>query len=363
MTAVPDGGWVHVIPVVGLPQIGPGDDIGALVCAQLARTGLALEPGDVVVVSSKIVSKALGLVQSIDDGADRAAAVDQESLRVLAERRAADGRVTRIVHARSGPVMAAAGVDSSNVGPHGGALLLPRDPDACAADLLARLTVLAEVSPLAVVVSDTAGRPWRVGQVDFALGAAGLTVTDDLRGAVDADGRALEVTVRAVADEIAAASDLVKGKVSGVPVAVVRGLGSAVRGSRSGPDPTAARSLVRAGAGDWFAYGHVEAVRASLGVEPGGALAAVVGIPSVEPEPVSVRAERAVRLATHGRASVSATMDVDHPGPRVELRGPDLDRGAVIARLEAAAWSERLVATVTTGTGQANTTTVRLRAV
>ena len=165
-----------------------------------------------VVVSSKVASKALGLVAS-----DRESAVAAATVRVVAERTMPDGRVTRVVESASGPVMAAAGVDASNTGGSDGVLLLPTDPDGVCASLLAALQRAFGVTRLGVVLSDTSGRPWREGQVDFALGAAGLTVLDDLRGAVDADGRPLAVTARAIADEVAAAADLVKGKVDAVP--------------------------------------------------------------------------------------------------------------------------------------------------
>ena len=145
------------------------------------------------------------------------------------------------------------------------------------------------------MLSDTAGRPWRSGQTDFALGAAGVEVLDDLRGATDADGRALAVTSRAIADELAAAADLVKGKADAVPVALVRGAGAWV-GSEDG---AGAAALVRTGREDWFGYGHAEAVRASLGVEPGSPAADECGIAAVHPEPVGDRIGRAVRVALH----------------------------------------------------------------
>jgi coenzyme F420-0:L-glutamate ligase/coenzyme F420-1:gamma-L-glutamate ligase len=130
-----------------------------------------------------------------------------------------------------------------------------------------------------VVLSDTSGRPWRVGQTDFALGAYALHVTDDLRGGIDPDGRPLAVTTRAVADEIASAADLAKGKVHAVPVAVLRGLSGLVP---EVADPSAARGrdLVRTGPDDWFGYGRIEAVRATLGIEPGTEAAKEVDIPS-----------------------------------------------------------------------------------
>ena len=139
-----------------------------------------------LVVSSKVASKALGLV-----GTDREAAVAAATVRVVAERAMEGGRVTRVVESAAGPVMAAAGVDASNTGSSDGVLLLPEDPDGVCASLLQAWQRAFGLTRLAVVLTDTSGRPWRVGQVDFALGAAGLRVLDDLRGEGDADGRAL----------------------------------------------------------------------------------------------------------------------------------------------------------------------------
>ncbi len=155
------------------------------------------------------------------------------------------------------------------------------DPDAEARALRAAVMERSGCRRLGVVVSDTAGRPWRSGQTDFALGSAGLHVLDDLRGGSDADGRALTVTARAIADELAAAGDLVKGKSDGVPVALVRGATAWV----CQDDGPGAAALVRTGPQDWFGYGHAEAVRASLGVVPGSAAAVECGIPPSTPSP------------------------------------------------------------------------------
>ena len=217
------------------------------------------------VVSSKVASKALGLV-----AADRESAVAAATVRVVAERTMPDGRVTRVVESvvGSGDGRGGRGRLQHRRAPTA-CSLLPTDPDGVCASLLAALQRGFGVTRLGVVLSDTSGRPWRVGQVDFALGAAGMSVVDDLRGAVDADGRALAVTARAVADEVAAAADLVKGKVDAVPVALVRGAGrlrdrcgGARRWTGPGPDRP----------GDWFATGDAEAIRAALGVTPGSEL-------------------------------------------------------------------------------------------
>ena len=284
-------GTVTILPLHGIPEVREGDDLAHLVERGLRASGVTLVDGDVVVVSSKVASKALGLVT---DDPDKDRVVSGETDAVVAERLSGE-HLTRIVKAKAGPVMAAAGVDGSNTGERGGWLLLPRDPDGVCRQLHADLTHRHDVR-LGVVLSDTAGRPWRVGQVDFAIGAHGLRVLDDLEGAVDADGRDLSVTARALVDEIAAAADLVKGKVLGVPVAVVRGLDDVVH-SLTPETQAGARDLVRTGPEDWFAHGRVEAVRAALGAPPGSALARQVGIPPAGPDARAGAVGRAVRLA------------------------------------------------------------------
>lgn len=260
MTTAPGTARLEVVGLTGISAVRAGDDVARLLVDAAARCVGGLRNDDVLCVSSKLLAKSLGLWRS-----DRDRAVEQESLDVVAERRTPSG-VTRIVRSRAGPVMAAAGVDASNLGPQpgGAALVLPRDPDAAAATLRQDVSRLAGARP-GVLLTDTSGRPWRHGQSDFALGAAGVRVVEDLRGSVDADGQPLEVTVRAVGDELAAAAELVKGKVSGVPAAVVRGLPDAV----TTDDGPGARSLVRTGPGDWFATGDVESVRAAVGCPPG----------------------------------------------------------------------------------------------
>lgn len=229
----------------GVPEIREGDDLARILGDAIAP----LEAGDVVVVTSKVVSKAEGRLLAADD---REQAISDETVRVVATRRRPGGLI-RIVENRLGIVAAAAGVDASNV-PEGTVLLLPEDPDASAARLRAALVARFGV-PLGVVITDTLGRPWRVGQTDVAIGAAGIAVVDDLRGVPDAFGRTLDVTVIAVADEIAGMADLVKGKAAGRPVAVVRGLGRHVLAEDGG----GARSLVRTGPEDMFSRGTDEA--------------------------------------------------------------------------------------------------------
>lgn len=332
-TGLPQG-TVHVIPVRGVPEVRAGDDLPALLASALSDLG-GLREGDVLVVSSKVVSKALGLRE---EEAERDELVLRHSRRVVAERATAEGRTTRIVEAVAGPVMAAAGLDASNTGPDGGVLVLPEDPDTVAQELHAALVTGHGIPPqVALVLSDTAGRPWRQGQTDLALGSHGLLVVDDLRGGSDVDGRALSVTARAVADEVAAAADLVKGKVGGVAAAVVRGLEDHL------DDGTApgARSLVRTGPGDWFGLGRAEAVRAALGAAPGTDEAGEVGIPSVRPEDDLVRGERAVRLALLGQAEEVSVSGSPREGYAVGSPDPVL-AGRVAARLEVALAGEQL---------------------
>lgn len=339
------GAAVQLLALTGIPEVRAGDDLAALLTEALAAHGGLLD-GDVLVVSSKVVSKALGLRAA--DGAapgttgDREEHVLRHSRRVVAERRTPSG-TTRIVEALAGPVMAAAGVDASNTGPEGGILLLPPDPDLAARELHTALGVLSpSASRFGVLLSDTAGRPWRDGQTDLALGAHGVRVLHDLRGGTDADGRALAVTARAVGDELAAAADLVKGKQDAVPAALVRGLAHLV--VEPGTGAAGARALVRTGPGDWFALGHREAVRAALGASPGTAAADAVGVPSVRPEDPDERGGRAVRLALlgHPGALVEGT---PAQGYAVSTADPVL-AGRVAARLEVALHGEDLVADV-----------------
>lgn len=230
----------------GLGEVAPGDDLGALVAGVL---GDDLRDGDVVLVTSKVVSKAEGRVLP---AADREQAITDQTVRVVATRQHPGG-LLRIVENPQGLVMAAAGVDASNT-PGGTVLLLPEDPDASARRIRARLRGLTGML-LAVVITDTAGRAWRDGLVDIAIGAAGLHVLDDLRGSVDTHGHVLTATVTAVADEVAAAAELVRGKAAGRPVAVVRGLGVHV----SEDDGPGARTLQRRPADDLFRLGTREA--------------------------------------------------------------------------------------------------------
>ncbi|MGW4912134.1 coenzyme F420-0:L-glutamate ligase [Streptomyces sp. NPDC004270] len=243
--AVPE---YRVWALAGLPEVQPGDDLAKLIAA----AGPGLADGDVVIVTSKIVSKAEG---RLVEATDREAAIDAETVRVVARR-----GTLRIVENRQGLVMAAAGVDASNT-PSGTVLLLPEDPDASARAIRAGLRDALGVN-VGVVVTDTFGRPWRAGLTDVTIGAAGVQVLDDLRGGVDAYGNPLVATVVATADELAAAGDLVKGKATGLPVAVVRGLAHVV--TEAGDEGESARALIRDAATDMFRLGTSEAVREAV---------------------------------------------------------------------------------------------------
>ncbi len=335
----------------GIGEVVEGTDLAALVLAAAHAGGVAIGDDDVLVVASKVVAKAEG--RSVPAAA-REATIDGESLHEVASRSLPQGGVTRVVYTRTGPVLAAAGIDASDV-PDGTVLLLPADPDASARELRAGIARRAGIRP-AVVVSDTAGRPWREGVTDFALGTAGLEVLDDRRGTLDGSGRTLLVTVRAVADEVAALGDLVKDKSARTPVAVVRGLGRYV----TTDDGPGAAACVRVGPTDWFRHGHVEAVRAALGD-------AVVAPPALDPatEPVGVRLARALEVALSDDVLQGALADVggpqrlvvesapvtvaseepDHADEwRVHVTGPPFEVGRAGARLEPAAWSEDLTA-------------------
>jgi len=237
----------NVYGITGMPEISPGDDLAALIADAVTASGLDLRDDDILVVTSKVVSKTEGLVVR----SSREDAIAAETVRVVARRGA-----TTIAQTRHGFVMAAAGVDESNTEP-GTVILLPPDPDESARRLRKALRDRLGVR-LGVVVTDTMGRAWRTGQTDTAIGAAGVLPVRDHRGQTDAFGNTLEVTVAAVADEIAAAGDLVKGKALQIPVALVRGL-SALITDADGPG---ARALVRNPDEDMFRLGAADVIPA-----------------------------------------------------------------------------------------------------
>lgn len=227
--------------VAGLPQINAGDDLAILISAHTS-----IVDGDIVVITSKIVSKAEDrLVPALD----RVDAIAAEAQRVVAQR----GR-TSIVETRHGFIMAAAGVDMSDV-PHGFAALLPLDPDASARKIRGDIQKALGIT-IGVIITDTFGRAWRDGLVDMAIGAAGIQVLNDFRGRVDDAGNLLEATVMATVDEIASASELVRQKLTQSPVAIISGINHFVT-SEDGPGVSA---LIRKSKDDWFRLGHREAI-------------------------------------------------------------------------------------------------------
>lgn len=231
----------------GIGEIVAGDDVAAIIVRHLDEP---LQTGDVVVVTSKIVSKAAGLATS----GDRDDLLDAETDRVVARR-----GPTRIVRTHSGLTLAAAGIDASNIAA-GTVIALPADPDAAARELRAELVRLTGVE-IGVIITDTAGRAWRVGQTDIAIGAAGVLPALSFEGVEDAYGNVLAVTAPAIADEIAAASDLVAGKLGGRPVVIVRGLPPQWLDASA---PGAA-SLIRDEDGDLFGLGARDAVLVAAG--------------------------------------------------------------------------------------------------
>jgi coenzyme F420-0:L-glutamate ligase len=266
---------IEITPVLGIGELRPGDDLAAVIAEHAA-----LQDGDVLVVTSKIVSKVEGrliMLESADPDvreAARQAAIDAETVRVVARR----GEL-RIVQTRHGLVLAAAGVDASNVA-RDELALLPIDPDTSAELLREGLRERLGVE-IAVIITDTMGRPWRDGLTDAAIGVAGITAVTDPRGQVDAYGNTLDVTRVALADEIAAAGDLVKGKLGGIPVAIVRGLAP---DGKLPDDGNGSRELIRNADDDMFRLGTSEAME--LGRE--GAVWSEAAVPALHADAVEV---------------------------------------------------------------------------
>jgi coenzyme F420-0:L-glutamate ligase/coenzyme F420-1:gamma-L-glutamate ligase len=238
-------GELRVIAVAGLPEVKEGMRVGELIAAQAE-----LEDGDVVVISQKIVSKAEGRIRKLSAvlpsaEARRLAAVlgkEPALVELILSESAEVLRAERsvlIVETHHGFVCANAGIDSSNLPEPDTVCLLPEDPDASARRIRAELAAAAGVQ-VAAIVCDSFGRAWRLGQAEVAIGCAGLVPLDDWRGRRDSGGRELEATLIAVADEAASAADLVRDKASGIPAAVVRGLGHHV-GDEDGPGAAALR--------------------------------------------------------------------------------------------------------------------------
>jgi coenzyme F420-0:L-glutamate ligase/coenzyme F420-1:gamma-L-glutamate ligase len=298
----------HELTVVapgGVPEVRAGDDLAGLLLPLVD-----IQDGDIVVVTSKVVSKAEGRVRrgSRDD------ALAGETQRVVARR-----GPTTIVRTHHGLTMAAGGIDASNVEP-GTVVLLPVDPDASARAL--RSTLLERTGRnVGVVVTDTAGRAWREGQTDIAVGAAGLLVAEVFEGRVDGHGNTLAVTAPAVADEIAGMAELAQGKLGGRPFALVRGRADLVLAP--GDDGAGARALVRAEGADLFGYGAREAVVRALAGRPGDR--APFGAPA-GPD------ELAGALATAGLP------DVDADGHALVVRAPAAAAAVIAALAFAHGW-------------------------
>ncbi len=229
---------IRVIPVRGLPEVQPGDNVSGLIAAALIKHAGGIQAGDIFVVAQKIISKAEGRIVLLESVKPSRRAVE------WADRYHKDARVIELVLRESrrilkmergvivaetshGFVCANAGVDSSNT-PDGTAVLLPKDPDRSARLLQTRLTKAFGV-PVGVIISDTFGRPWREGIVNVAIGVAGIAPLADYRGQRDAAGKKLQATIIAVGDEIASAAELVMGKSDRVPVVIVRGIPRAKR--------------------------------------------------------------------------------------------------------------------------------------
>lgn len=282
------GSGLTVTAPGGVPDVRVGDDL-----ADLLVPLVDLADGDIVAVTSKVVSKAEGRVV---DG-DREEWITAETARLVARRGA-----TRIVRNHLGLTMAAAGVDASNVA-RGSVVLLPVDPDASAARLRRSIADRTGVN-VGVIVTDTAGRAWREGQTDIAIGAAGVVVLESFVGRVDEHGNELAVTAPAVADEIASMAELAQGKLGGRPFAVVRGRPDLVLPpGDSGPG---ARALIRQEGGDLFGYGAREAVLRAVLRDPADAA------PFGAPVPAAELVELLGSTGIHAVATTDADGDLVH---------------------------------------------------
>ncbi|MCW2829536.1 MAG: hypothetical protein JWP31_228 [Aeromicrobium sp.] len=295
--------------IEGINEIVPGDDLARIIVDQLDEPLLA---GDVVVVTSKVVSKAAGLATA----GDRESLLDDETDRVVARK-----RQTRIVRTHAGLTLAAAGIDASNL-EAGLVISLPPDPDGAARDLRTSLVRLTGVE-VGVIVTDTAGRAWRMGQTDIAIGSAGVRPTLSFDGVIDSYGNELIVTAPAVADEIAGAADLVAGKLGGRPVVVVRGLPA----DWIDADAPGAHALIRDEDDDLFGLGAREAVLVAIGRNPEPR-----GFPAPEPDDdlVAIACEGIDPTLAIARPSSAGTLEVF---ALHDTRAAHVEAGALLERL------------------------------
>jgi coenzyme F420-0:L-glutamate ligase/coenzyme F420-1:gamma-L-glutamate ligase len=325
---------IEILPVHGIGDVRPGDDLAELI----AGAAPWLRDGDVLVVTSKIVSKAEGRLVDVPLGGPEREAARDEALAAETARPVARRGHTRIVQTHHGFVMASAGIDASNVD-RSQLVLLPKDPDGSARALRSALRARTGVD-VAVVVSDTMGRPWRVGLVDVALGAAGIEALRDHRGEQDAYGNELHLTQMAVVDELASAAELVKGKSDQVPVAVVRGMRAG-----STEDGAGAAVLVRGAEYDLFSMGTAEARAAAL-----REAATLTGRPEPGAEPRDPDATR--RAVDTVRAVAAPTTQITVDGERIACRSTVDTPAALVAlgtdvhRLRVALLAEGVRATV-----------------
>ena len=308
----------------GIPEVSAGDDLATIIAdAALAPGGPGVLDGDILVVTSKIVSKAEGRVAAMS----RDDAIAAETVRVVARRGA-----TTIAQTRHGLVMAAAGVDESNTAP-GTVVLLPEDPDESARRLRKALRGRLGVS-VGVVVTDTMGRPWRAGQTDTAVGAAGVLPVRDHRGELDAFGNTLEVTMAAVADEIAAAGDLVKSKALQLPVALVRGLAALV----TDDDGPGARALIRVASEDMFRLGAADVLPArrtvrSFTAQPVDPAAVTRAIEAALTAPAPHHSEPWRFVIVSSAAARTDLLDAMHEAWVADLRGDGFTEEQIARRI------------------------------
>jgi len=349
-----DSARFEVIALTSDHRFTPGDELVAPLIAALAAADIALEDGDIVCVASKVVALSEGALLDPTVSADPSASGDDpaadvvdgrtldDEVRALARTRAtevvAESPWVTVTRTHHGFVTANGGIDRSNV-PGPAWLDLPTDPDASAANLRAALAD-ATGRDVAVLITDTFGRPWRLGQTDVALGAAGLAVLRDERGSADLEGRSLAVTLGAVGDAVAGAADLVRTKSSGTPFVLVRGL-AALTGSR-GAEPSTGADLIRPLEGDLFRRGGAEAVLHGVAARrtvrrfdtgrpvPRAALEEAVAVASTAPAPHHSRPWRFVHLED---ATRRVLLDAMAAAWSEDLRADGVDEATIDARL------------------------------